>query len=144
MPRLLCLLCTAAAAATAAAPPQITHFVFISHPLLYEGMPAATVAKTNAGLYQVWEREVKTTSLASIGALESSSFVVQLNGGSDAFVTAATARLGASHVIKLGAAGGSEEGAPTDPLGHDHLGGQRALGAAPVNFTARERAGSSK
>ena len=107
---------------------QITHFVFISHPLLYEGMPAATIAKTNAGIYQVWERAVKATSLASIGALAPSSFVVQLNGGSDAFVTAATAKLGASQVLKLGAAGPSDE-APADPS-------QWLAGRAPINFTA--------
>ena len=117
---------------------QITHFVFISHPLLYEAMPAATIAKTNAGIYQVWERAVKATSLASIGALAPTSFVVQLNGGSDAFVTAATAKLGASQVLKLGAASstfsviqrsGPSVEAPTDP--------RQWLGSrAPINFTA--------
>ena len=106
MAAMLRLLCVAAAATAAAAPSPITHFVFISHPLLYEGMPAATIAETNAGIYQVWERGVKATSLASIGALGPGSFVVQLNGGSDEFIAAATAKLGASHVLKLGAAAG--------------------------------------
>ena len=133
MAAMLRLLCVAAAAAAAAAPSPITHFVFISHPLLYEGMPAATIAETNAGIYQVWERGVKATSLASIGALGPGSFVVQLNGGSDEFLTAATAKLGASHVLKLGAAAGVAQ-APTDPR-PQRLGG-KGEAPPPVNLTA--------